>query len=51
VLNEIWLLRLRAILARRRGDDAAYLDYRDRYRSMAKSLRFDGHSAMADELK
>jgi adenylate cyclase len=51
VLNEIWLLRLRALLARRRGDDAAYLDYRDRYRSMAKSLRFDGHSAMADELK
>ena len=30
---EIWLLRLRALLARAHGDEAAYRDYRDRYRA------------------
>ena len=32
VLHEIRLLRLRALLARAHGDEAAYRDYRDRYR-------------------
>ena len=32
VIREIWLLRLRALLARAHGDEAAYRDYRDRYR-------------------
>ena len=32
MLHEIWLLRLRALLARAHGDEAAYRDYRDRYR-------------------
>jgi hypothetical protein len=44
---DIWLLRLRALLARARGDDAAYRDYRDRYRAMAESLGFEGHIAWA----
>ena len=35
VMREIWLLRLRALLARAHGDEAAYRDYRDRYRAMA----------------
>ena len=43
VLNEIWLLRLRALLARTHGDEAAYRDYRDRYRAMATSRGFGGH--------
>ena len=43
VIREIWLLRLRALLARARGDEAAYRDYRDRYRAMATSLGFEGH--------
>ena len=43
VLNEIPLLRLRALLARAHGDEAAYRDYRDRYRAMATSLGFEGH--------
>jgi adenylate cyclase len=47
VLHEIWLLRLRALLARAHGDDAAYHDYRDRYRDMAKTLGFEGHIAWA----
>jgi len=50
VLNEIWLLRLRALLARARGDDEAYRDYRDRYRAMANRLGFEGHMAMADAM-
>ena len=43
VIRDIWLLRLRALLARAHGDDAAYRDYRDRYRDMARSLGFEGH--------
>ena len=31
-LRDIWLLRLRALLARARGGAAAYADFRDRYR-------------------
>jgi adenylate cyclase len=48
VLHEIWLLRLRALLAQARDDEAAYLDYRDRYRAMANSLGFEGHMAWAE---
>ena len=39
-VREIWLLRLRALLAKARGDESAYRDYRDRYRDMARSLGF-----------
>jgi class 3 adenylate cyclase len=46
--REIWLLRLRALLARARGDRVAYRDYRDRYRAMAESLGFEGHMAWAE---
>jgi adenylate cyclase len=50
VLNEIWLLRLRALLARARGDEAPYRDYRDRYRAMSKTLGFEGHIAWAEAM-
>jgi adenylate cyclase len=50
VVHEITLLRLRALLTRARGDDAAYRDYRDRYRTMAKSLGFEGHIKWAEEM-
>ena len=50
VIREIWLLRLRALLARARGEDTAYRDYRDRYRDMAKSLGFEGHIAWAEAM-
>ena len=43
VLHEIHLMRMRALLARAHGDEAAYRDYRDRYRDMATSLGFEGH--------
>ncbi len=47
VLFEIPLLRLRALLARARGDAATYAQFRDRYRDMAKTLGFEGHIALA----
>jgi class 3 adenylate cyclase len=50
VIRDIWLLRLRALLARAHGDDAAYVDLRDRYRDMARSLRFEGHIAWAEAM-
>jgi hypothetical protein len=50
VLRDIWLLRLRALLARARGDEAAYRDYRDRYRDMARSLGFEGHMKWAEAM-
>ena len=43
VIRDIWLLRMRALLARAHGDEVAYRGYRDRYRDMAKSLGFEGH--------
>jgi class 3 adenylate cyclase len=50
VIRDIWLLRLRALLARAHDDDAAYADFRDRYRDMAKTLGFEGHIAWADAM-
>ena len=50
VINEIWLLRLRALLARAHGDTTAYRDYRDRYRGMATELGFEGHMKMAEAM-
>jgi class 3 adenylate cyclase len=50
VLRDIWLLRLRALLARAHGDDTAYRDYRDRYRAMATSLGFEGHMMWAEAM-
>jgi hypothetical protein len=50
VMREIWLLRLRALLARANGDTAAYAQFRDRYRDMAKTLGFEGHIAWAEAM-
>jgi hypothetical protein len=50
VIREVWLLRLRALLAQAHGDDTAYRDYRDRYRDMARSLGFEGHIAWAEAM-
>jgi hypothetical protein len=47
---EITLLRLRALLSRARGDDVAYQDFRDRYRDMARSLGFEGHTVWAEAM-
>jgi hypothetical protein len=50
VMRDIWLLRLRALLARAHGDAAAYADFRDQYRAMAKTLGFEGHIAWAEAM-
>ena len=49
-IREIWLLRSRALLARAQGADTAYRDYRDRYRTMATSLGFEGHMKWAEAM-
>jgi adenylate cyclase len=50
VLNTIPLMRLRALVARHRGDRVAYRQWADRYREKATSCGFAGHMAMADQL-
>ena len=50
VLRDIWLLRLRALLARAHGDAPAYAHFRDRYRDMAKTLGYEGHIAWAEAM-
>jgi class 3 adenylate cyclase len=50
VMRDIWLLRLRALLARARGDAAAYAQFRDRYRDMARTLGYEGHIAWAEAM-
>jgi hypothetical protein len=49
-IRDIWLLRLHALLARAHGDEAAYRNYRDRYRDKAKTLGFEGHIAWAEAM-
>ena len=51
VFNELYLLRIRALLARAHGDATAYHDYADRYRAMAEKLGFEGHMAIADDMR
>ncbi len=50
VIRDIFLLRLHALLARARKDEASYQDYRDRYRELATSLDFEGHIAWAEAM-
>lgn len=49
--REITLLRLRALLMRSSGDDAAYGELVERYRAKASSLDFEGHIAWAEALR
>jgi hypothetical protein len=49
-VRDILLLRMRALLARAHGDAAAYTDFRDGYRDMAKTLGFEGHIAWAEAM-
>lgn len=50
VLHDIWLLRLRALMARARGDDTTYRDLRDEYRKIAAELGFEGHMSWAEAM-
>jgi hypothetical protein len=49
-IREITLLRLRALLARARGDAVDHRELAERYRAMAKSLGFEGHIAWAEAM-
>jgi hypothetical protein len=49
-LGDIWVLRLRALLARARGDGTTYADFKNRYRDMAKTLGFEEHIAWAEAM-
>ena len=49
-MRDITLLRLRALLARARGDDVAFRDLVSRYRAMAESLGFEGHIDWAEAM-
>jgi hypothetical protein len=50
VMRDIWLLRLRTLMARARGDAIAYRELVGNYRQMAKSLGFEGHIAWAEAM-
>jgi adenylate cyclase len=50
VLHDVWLLRLRALVAQAQGDDATYRELRDSYRKMAAELGFEGHMAWAEAM-
>ena len=46
--RDIWVLRLRALLAGARGDEAAHRDLSQQHRAMATKLGRLGHMAMSD---
>ena len=48
MLHELWLLRLRALVAGARGDEVAHRDLVKQYDAMARSIGWLGHMAMAD---
>ena len=50
VLHEIWLLRMRTLMAQAKGDDATYRELRDRYRKRANELGFEGHMTWAEAM-
>ena len=50
VVRDVTVLRLRALLARDRGDETEYRELRDRYRVMADDLGFEGHMKWAAEM-
>ena len=49
-VRDVWLLRLRALQYRARGDDGTYRGLVSRYREMAESLGFEGHIAWAEAM-
>jgi hypothetical protein len=49
-LRDIWLLRMRALLARSQGRFDEYRQLADSYREMSVSLGFEGHVVWAESL-
>ncbi len=48
--RDIMVLRLRALLARARGEDAAYRHLVEEYRGLARSLGYEGHMAWSEAM-
>ena len=51
VVNELSLLRMRALVARATANQDAYRDFVDRYLGIAKKLGFQGHTAWAEAMR
>jgi class 3 adenylate cyclase len=49
-IRDIWLLRLRALVARAHNDHASYRELVGRYHAMAKSLGYEGHIEWAEAM-
>ncbi|AGB26858.1 adenylate/guanylate cyclase family protein (plasmid) [Mycobacterium sp. JS623] len=49
-MRDIWLLRMRVLCSLASGDKVGYQSYRDRYRAMARTLRFEGHLQWAQAM-
>lgn len=49
-VRDIWLLRMRAMLARSRGHTDEYAQLADRYLEMAVALGFEGHIVWAESM-
>ena len=50
VLHEVQLLRMRALLARAHGDEVAYREFVERYRTRAAECGHAGHVAIAEAM-
>jgi len=50
VLHELPLLRLRALLARARGDEPGYQQFQERFRAKASEADFEGYLAQAEAM-
>jgi hypothetical protein len=50
VLHELPLLRLRALLARARGDEPGYHQFLERFRAKASEADFEGYLAQAEAM-
>jgi adenylate cyclase len=49
-MNEVPLLRMRALLARVHGDEVIYRQFVERYRARAVACGFEGHLALAEAM-
>lgn len=49
-MRDVWLLRMETLLARARGDEAAYRALLAHYRKTVESLGYEGHIAWAAEM-
>jgi len=50
VTRDVYVLRLRALLAAARSNVGAYREFRDRYRQMSNDLGYEGHMKWAAEM-